>query len=612
MNQLHTTLQKMKEEFLALHERKEDLFWTVKMGIADDADLASRQLAGAEIELKRFLSDPGRLASLRALETTEDTPSQQILQGWIATLAANVVESPAGQALAEEIVEQEQELGLARARMELGLRDPLTGQLERASGARLALIMNTDPDEARRRAAYEGLREVETFVLQHGFLEIVRKRNQLGRLLGFEDYYDWRTSVVERRRKSAIFEVLDDLAQRTRERANIEVAGLTGQHGDSAREPWNFTYCRLGSLSAQLSGYFAFADSLARWGQSFTALGVKYRGATLTLDLLDRPGKYENGFMHGPGVAFFDEDRWRPARINFTSNAIPSQIGSGLRGIETLFHEGGHAAHFSNILTPAPCFAHEFAPTSIAYAETQSMFMDSLIKDADWRVLYAADATGTPLPMELIEADIAQRQPFRGWEVRAWLGIPFAERALYEMTDPTPETVLATFRGIERELQGLTAGVRPILAVPHLLAGESSAYYHGYLLAEMAVQQTRNFFLTRDGYLTDNPRIGPDLAEHYWKPGNRVPFDDTLRSLCGSSLSADALAEACNRSVDEAISQARASVEAARARPHGQKSVDLDAHVRVVHGREEIADSVSDGSFEKACARFEAWIRAHT
>jgi hypothetical protein len=604
---MQETLSTLKQEFLALHERKEDLFWVAKMGTADDCDRAGRALSEAEIALNRFLQDPARLRKLRELEGSGQGTAEErhVLAGWIATLGANVVDDPKAQALSEEIVGLEGELARARGAMELGFVDPSSGQRERATSVRLALMMKTDPDEARRKAAYEGLRSIETYVLENGFLDIVRKRNELGRMLGYEDYYDWRTSVVERKRKKEIFAVLDDLEARTRERAFAELKAFAKARGESVLDPWNFGFARAGDLSRLLDPYFSFASSLRRWARSYAGLGVRYRGATLTLDLIDRAGKYENGFMHGPGVAFFDEGRWRPARINFTSNAIPSQVGSGLRAIETLFHEGGHAAHFANIVSDAPCFAHEFAPTSIAYAETQSMFMDSLIGDADWRVRYAHDASGQPIPLELIEADVRQEQPFRGWDVRAWLSIPFAERALYEMEDPDPEKVLAMFRRVERETQGLNAAMRPILAVPHLLAGESSAYYHGYILAEMAVQQTRAFFLKRDGYLADNPRIGPDLAEHYWKPGNAVPFDETLRSLTGSPLSADALVADCNRTVDEAVAEAREGAH----RP-GQAydgPVDLDARIRVVHGREVIADT-TDGGLEEACARFEAWV----
>lgn len=610
MSTMQSTLTELKEAFLALHERKEDLFWVTKMGTADDVEAAGRQMAEAEIAVNRFLQDPARLRRLRDLEASGDgtDDEKRILQGWIATLGANVVEDPKAQALSEEIVGLEGALALARGQMKLGYIDPATGQFEPASSVRLALMMRTDPDEARRRAAYEGLRSIERFVLENGFLEIVKKRNELGRMLGYEDYYDWRTSVVERKRKREIFATLDDLAARTRDRAFAELAAFAAQKGESVREPWNFGHARTGDLSRQLDPYFSFAASLRRWGQSFAALHIRYRGATLTLDLLDREGKYENGFMHGPGIAFMNDGAWRPARINFTSNAIPGQVGSGLRGLETLFHEGGHAAHFSNIVTAAPCFAHEFAPTSIAYAETQSMFLDSLIGDADWRGRYARNDDGEPMPLALIEADVAQEQPFKGWDVRAMLTIPFGERALYELDNPSPEQVLETFRRIERETQGLSAGVRPILAVPHLLAGESSAYYHGYILAEMAVHQTRAFFLERDGRLTDNPRIGPDLAEHYWKPGNSVTFDDTLRALTGSPLSADALVETCNLTVEEAVNEARRKAAQASEKPP-DGPIDLDARIRVVHGREVVADT-AEGGFDEACRRFEAWVRA--
>ncbi|MGB7216389.1 MAG: M3 family metallopeptidase, partial [Gammaproteobacteria bacterium] len=475
---------------------------------------------------------------------------------------------------------------------------------------KLALMMRTDPDEARRKAAYEGLRSIETFVLDAGFLDIVAKRNRLGRMLGYEDYYAWRVAVVERMTKKALFDRLDTLAARTAERSRAELAAFAEKHGDGALEPWNFGYLRSGDLARELDPYFGFAEALERWGRSFHALGVRYRGATLTLDLVDRPGKYENGFMHGPGIAFFDRGTWRPARVNFTANAVVGQVGSGLRAAETLFHEGGHAAHFANILSNAPCFAHEFAPTSIAYAETQSMFMDSLLGDADWRTRYARDAQGNPMPLELIEEAIRDRQPFRGWDVRAMLTIPFAERALYELPERelAPERVLDTFRKIERELQGLSAGIRPVLAVPHLLAAESSAYYHAYILAEMAVEQTRRYFLERDGYLTDNPRIGPDLAKHYWAPGNAARFDETLVALTGEPLSPDALVDACNLSTDDAISKARAAVRGAASRPAPSGKVELDATIRVVHGRDTVA-TTEGGDFERAAADFAAFIR---
>lgn len=52
---------------------------------------------------------------------------------------------------------------------------------------------------------------------------------------------------------------------------------------------------------------------------------------------------------------------------------------------------GGHAAHFANIDQGSPFFSQERAPTSVAYAENQSMFLDSLMGDGDWLARYARD-----------------------------------------------------------------------------------------------------------------------------------------------------------------------------------------------------------------------------
>ncbi len=607
---LAATLDALKDQFTALHTRKEDLFWDAKMGLSDDPAATQRAHSEAEVAMNRFLQDPSRIADLRGYESRgEGSPDERrALAGWIALFAANTIESPEARALSEEIVHMEGALQQARAKLDLGFTDPATGQWEPAGSNKLALLIRNDPDARRRKAAYEALRSVEPHVLAHGFLDVVKKRNALGRLLGHEDYYAWRVHVVERMTKSRLFSMLDELTARTADIARREMAAFARQHGEDSLHPWNFLFLRAGALAARVDPYFGFGPALRRWGESFAALGVTFRGATLTLDLVDRAGKYENGFMHGPEVAFFDHGAWRPARINFTANAVPGAVGSGLRATETLFHEGGHAAHFANILTDAPCFSQEFAPTSVAYAETQSMFMDSLLEDADWRARYLRDPAGEPIPQELIEAVIREAQPMRAWDLRAMLTVPMAERALYEIPDAelTDERVLDTFRAIERDLQGLSAGQRPVLAVPHLLTGEASAYYHGYVLAEMAVHQTRAHFLKRDGHLVDNPRVGPDLAAHYWKPGNSATFDETLAALTGTGLSADAIVSDCALTADEAVARGRAAIERLPSIPKREGPVDLDVKLKVIHGRETVATNAE--GFEPACEQFERWI----
>lgn len=601
-------LDELDEGYARLHTAKEDAFWRAKMGLGDDAREAHEELERREVALQRFLQAPEQLARARELlATARDERERERAQGWVKTFESHVIDSAAARDLAEQITASEARLEHARGEMELGYREP-SGAFVRASSVKLSSLLRSSPDESTRRAAWDGLRSIEPFVIEAGFLDLVRQRNRLGRMLGAEDYYDWKTRRVEGLTKAQVFAWLDDLELRTRDAAQRAVDQARAQHG-AALTPWNFSWLVAGDVTRELDPYFPFRTALDRWGRSFAGMGVRYRGAELVLDLVDRRGKYENGFMHGPVVAWRRRDELIPARIHFTANAIPGMVGSGHRAMATLFHEGGHAAHFANIDMPSPCFGQEFAPTSVAFSETQSMFFDALLDDADWQSRYALDVDGRPAPLELIERAIDAHQPFAAWNVRAMLAVCYGEKALYELADDqlTPARALEVLREIERKLLLLDDGApRPILAVPHLLSGDSSAYYHGYVLAEMAVHQTREYFLARDGHLVDNPRIGPELAAQWWRPGNSVSFGEFVLRLTGRELSASAMATSVNRSAAEARVEARESIARLERVPRPTGKIELDAHIRVAHGRETVAEL--RGDFDAFSADFARWI----
>lgn len=64
-----------------------------------------------------------------------------------------------------------------------------SGAFVAASSVQLRNLMRVSEDEDTRKGAYEGLRSVGPFVAEQ-FLAIVKNRNKLARLLGFEDFYD--------------------------------------------------------------------------------------------------------------------------------------------------------------------------------------------------------------------------------------------------------------------------------------------------------------------------------------------------------------------------------------------------------------------------------------
>jgi hypothetical protein len=603
----------LNHEYAAIHKAKEDLFWSTYMGTSTDDEGFAR----AERAFKDFVSDPVKLAETRAqiasLSTLPATSERDVLvhglRGWRAVFEANAIESDEGRRLMHEMVEADAAL-FAKRRSFVPRHLDERGEEEDATLASLSTNLATNPVDAYRRSSFEALRGIERWVLENGFLDLVRLRNRYARTLGYANFFECKLHKNDRMAPASLMRIMDDLVARTDAATERTLTELQAAHGEAARQPWNLRFLTTGDVVRRMDQYMSFGPALRRWIHSFRRLRIQFRGATLQLDLLDRPGKYQNGFCHGPVPAWVDErGEWIPGQINFTSEAKPDQVGSGLRGINTLFHEGGHAAHFANVVQNSPCFSQEYAPTSAAYAETQSMFCDSLLEDADWLKRYALNDSGDPMPDEVIRARIASRQPMLAFDARSIAVVPYFESALYAMEDSalTPDAALSLARALEVKVLGIESP-RPMLAIPHLLNQESAAAYQGYLLAEMAVSQTRAFFLRRDGYLSDNPAVGPELAAHYWAPGNSVDHDATLRSLTGEGFSAGYLADECNLSVEEAWSAAQASLaRAAGRKTPAEEAPSLDATIRLVHGAEVIAES-SDGE-DAMCSRFEAWVR---
>jgi hypothetical protein len=132
--------------------------------------------------------------------------------------------------------------------------------------------MRTSKDEAIRKAAYEGLRSVGPFVLENGFVEIIKLRNKMASL-GFIDYYDYKVTNAEGFGKAKLFEILDGLETGTRsimvgareELASVTEDALAVEH----------IVLMAGSIAAKQDPYFPFATAVERYVRSTLRLPTK-------------------------------------------------------------------------------------------------------------------------------------------------------------------------------------------------------------------------------------------------------------------------------------------------------------------------------------------------
>lgn len=349
-------------------------------------EYSTEELTRTKGEMEAFLADESKLSQTRSYlqSLPPDSAHATTLKMFERTFSCYIMESEEAKTLRAEATKIEGQLESARNKLTLGAT--IDGKFEEMSSVGLRNKVRVDPDEKVRKACYEGLNKIGDFVTENGFVELVKVRNRMAKALGFIDFYDYKVTNAEGFGKIRLFEILDTLEEGTRpimEAARKRFADEKG--GSNALEPWNQGFLMAGDVTRRMDPYFPFEKSVEQWGRSFAAMNISYRGAKMDLDLLDRKNKYSNGFCHWPQPAWVKPDgSFQPSTTHFTSLADPSAVGSGLTGLTTLMHEAGHAAHFANIEMPSPLFSQERSPTSVAYAELQSMFLDSLVDDADW------------------------------------------------------------------------------------------------------------------------------------------------------------------------------------------------------------------------------------
>ena len=294
-------VDKFNADYEMKHLEFENQFWGTKMALSDP-QFTSENLSKTKKAKEDLLSDYGTIEKAQSLKDSlpaDVAPDdlRKCLDIIIRTCKCYAT-SPAVKVIREETIAKESQLELERNRMELGYTDPKDKSFHSLSSVGLRNMMVTNPDEATRKAAYEGLRCIGPFVLDHGFVDIIKLRNRMAKSLGFVDYYDMKVTNAEGMSKKELFDVLDTLETGTRDLMLSSNKLLEEKHGKDALLPWNTGFTLSGKVTEEMDPYFPFARAPLNYIQSYSKLGISYLGSTLNLDLLERKAKYANGLCH--------------------------------------------------------------------------------------------------------------------------------------------------------------------------------------------------------------------------------------------------------------------------------------------------------------------------
>lgn len=591
-------LEYLNRTYSKLHKDYEQAFWFSRMGDHSVNDKMNR----AESARNAFRANSRLKSEADRLRRDSKGETRERLEIWCRFF--DLYQTPAHAVPIKERVAKIESRALAkRAKRKEGYVDPLTKRFVAASENKMRSLMRTHPDERIRKACFEAMEKLPLGALDD-LIRMVKGRNEFARALGYEDFYDYKIRIDEDMSKKELFSIFENIYEKTKF-AFKNIRKLE-RAKPGLRKPWNFAYMMTGNFVKEEDPYFQFEDVLSYWGRSFAALGIDFQGGKLQLDLLDRKGKWNNGFCHYPDLVRYEGKRRLPGSANFTSNAIPGQVGSGAQGLHTVFHEGGHAADRLNSFQKDVCINHEYPPSTVSWAETHSMFMDSISASVEWRCRYAKNAKGKTYPFELFERKMRAIHPIFPLYMMGIMFVVFFEKEIYECRNLTKDFVKKTARKVHRKFFDRSADSLLVLNVPHIYDWESSAYYHGYGLAELGVAQWRAYFLKKYGYIVDNPRVGRELTK-IWSYASLYPAKKLIRMATGSRLSPQAFLADATRSLDGIMKIARTKIKRLERVPPFTKPVKLNASIAMVHGKKKIADNRR--SFEQMDAKYRAWLK---
>ncbi len=482
--------------------------------------------ADLQLQLKKLYADPAAFARIKAWRAA-GVVTEPLLRRQLDILYLDFLGNQLPEATLAELINRQTAIEKAYNTF----RPVIDGRPH--TDNELEAILGGSTDSARLEAAWTASKAIGREVAP-AIVELVKLRNQAARSLGFKNFQAMQLALSEQD-PDAIEALFDQLDQMTRDdfaRAKEEIDRYLGEKLGVAKadlRPWHyqnrFFQAAPKIYPVDLDGYYAGKDPVKLAEGYYAGIGLPIDAIIARSDLYEKPGKYQHAFCS-------DIDRAGDVRILCS-------LQPNYYWMNTLLHEAGHGVYSKYNDPQLPWLlrdaAHSFTTEAIANLFGRFAAHPAWLQDI---------AGITPAERAAISTAVTSSLRLEQLVFSRWSQVMFRfEKSMYE--NPDQDLNALWWNLVERyQLLRCPAGRNAPDWAAKIHVALYPAYYHNYLMGELLASQLYHHIgqavlRAENAYgqsFAGRAEVGRYLAEHVFKPGRSLTWEEMIRRATGEPL----------------------------------------------------------------------------
>jgi oligoendopeptidase F len=417
-------------------------------------------------------------------------------------------------------------------------RIEIAGEKEPISKALYGKKLRSLEDRKARQELYQKYNSARAKKwVEWGFKDLVKARNEEGRLAGFKNYYEYRFfrgQLDYKNYRTQVQEIKAKLAPKVRR----VLARLGKQFKIDKVQAWDMGYIREKSSAGEVNEFLkpvaenAVLDMARKF---YSSLGIDIDSYHFLMDLYPRPGKNTHAFAMGVVAPHVDAQGKLLSEpktdIRFLAN-LKQPVK--WEDTSTVIHELGHAIHFGEIRQPTGIFRGFGSVETEAIAMTLERMADS----GEFLEAVLPQFTGVSKEKlaPVLKKQVKAAQLEQAFVLMRQVFFSDFEHEIYQNPE---QDYAALWSKMHKEYWGVEVPVEYAdWDVEHFLM--APIYVQNYAIGILMVEQFYESILKEFKTSYSSTKIGDKLRSLYFGPGLEFDYLALTRQFTGKNLTAEA------------------------------------------------------------------------